>query len=211
MPRISEKESNARRTEIIDACEALYQHTSYRDITMAQIAGELSFSRANTYNYFQCKDEIFLALLQREYERWTADLKALGGSVDSLDDRALADGLARSLKKHPQLLKLMTMNLYDMEENSRLEKLAEFKGVYARAVEAIRSLVVKLKGNWDSERMDRFVFSFLPFVYGIYPYVFTSKKQEAAMRAAGMHPKRLGIYELSYPFILKMLEDDTRG
>ena len=48
-------------------------------------------------------------------------------------------------------------------------------------------------------------------MYGIYPYVFTSKKQEAAMRAAGMHPKRLGIYELSYPFILKMLEDDTRG
>ena len=40
MPRISGKESNARRTEIIDACEALYQHTSYRDITMAQIAGE---------------------------------------------------------------------------------------------------------------------------------------------------------------------------
>ena len=77
MPRISREESTARRDEVIDACAALYDTRSYHDITMAQIADSVSFGRANIYNYFSCKDEVMLALLQREHERWADDLDAL--------------------------------------------------------------------------------------------------------------------------------------
>lgn len=204
MPRISREESLARRDQIVDACERLYQYQRYHDITLGQIAEGVSFGRANIYNYFQCKDEIFLALLQREYERWILDLHALADAAP-LSDEQLTDGLATSLAARPQLLKLMTMNLYDMEENSRVEKLVEFKEVYARAVDALRDLLVASKNDWDETRIERFVFGFLPFMYGIYPYVFATDKQSEAMAEVGIGLPGLSIHDMSEPVIMALL------
>ena len=58
-----------RREEIINACEHLYQTMSFKDITLKDISKETTFSRPTIYNYFQTKEEIFLALFEREYER----------------------------------------------------------------------------------------------------------------------------------------------
>ncbi len=207
MPKISEEESRARRAEIIDACEALYGTCGYREVTMAQIAERVSFGRANIYNYFQNKDEIFLALLQREHEAWIADLEALAASPCGLSDEELASELATSLENRSQMLGLMAMNLYDMEENSRLEKLVEFKRVYARSVEALMSVARRFKPNWDEKRSQLFVFSLLPFTYGIYPYVFVTDKQQEAMDLAGVRKPDFSIHELSRPFMLSILKD----
>ena len=57
-----------RREEIINACEKLYQTLSFKDITLKDISKETSFSRPTIYNYFQTKEEIFLALYEREYD-----------------------------------------------------------------------------------------------------------------------------------------------
>lgn len=208
MPRITEEESNARRTEIVDACETLYRTLSYRDITMAQIAEGLSFGRANIYNYFQCKDEIFLALLQREYELWASDLAALRDGRDALDDDGIARGLAASLQAREQMLRLMAMNLYEMEENSRLENLIAFKRVYRAAVDNLRGMLEKYKPRWDGEHIDRFLYSFLPFMYGVYPYAHATDKQLAAIEAAGAPTPGLSIFELADRFVRKMVSDD---
>ena len=63
-----------RREEIINACEQLYQTMSFKEITIKEISGVTSFSRPTIYNYFQTKEEIFLALFEREYNRWNEDL-----------------------------------------------------------------------------------------------------------------------------------------
>ena len=51
-----------RREEIINACEQLYQSMSFREITLKEIGSVVPFSRPTIYNYFQTKEEIFLAL-----------------------------------------------------------------------------------------------------------------------------------------------------
>ena len=63
MPRGSAELTNARREEIIAACEKLYQTMSFKEITLKDISVETSFSRPSIYNYFQTKEEIFLALM----------------------------------------------------------------------------------------------------------------------------------------------------
>ena len=75
MPKGSPELVAARKEEIIAACEKLYQTMSFKDITIKEIAAFTSFTRPSIYNYFETKEEIFLALLQREYERWIADLE----------------------------------------------------------------------------------------------------------------------------------------
>lgn len=206
MPKISKEESLARRNEIIDACEALYRSESYHDITMTQVASKVSFGRANVYNYFQNRDEILLALLQREYELWAASLARLK-EQGSLDDAHLAAGLAESLEERSQMLKLLAMNLYDIEQNSRLENLVEFKRVYGGAVRALRDLVATSKPQWDEARMDCFVFSFMPFLHGVYPYAFHSEKQLAAMKEAGIARPNLTIYSMVREIALNLFQE----
>lgn len=64
------------------------------------------------YYYFHTKEEIFLALLQREYETWIADLTAIRQSHQQMTADQFADELARSLERRSRLLKLMSMNHY---------------------------------------------------------------------------------------------------
>lgn len=75
MPRGSEELTNARKAEIINACAKLYDTKNFKEITLKEIGEKTSFTRTSIYNYFQTKEEIFLALLQQEYEKWIDDLK----------------------------------------------------------------------------------------------------------------------------------------
>lgn len=212
MPKISAEEALARRDQIIDACAELYRTQGYHDITMAQIADGVTFGRANIYNYFQNKDEVFLALLTREHELWAADLIAIGEGIShepaAWDDGALAQALAGSLETRVPMLKLLAASLPDMEQNSRHERLVELKLAYKGVLAALGSLLHAAKPEWDAERTGRFVFSFMPFLHGLYPYAFHSEKQLAAMKEAGITDPGLGIAGLAAPCALKLLQED---
>ncbi len=205
MPRISQEESAARRDEIIDSCADLYRTESYHDITMAQVAKGISFGRANIYNYFSCKDEIMLALLQREHELWADDLDALAKKAPKLTDEKLADGLARSLAAREQMLKLLAMNLYDMEQNSSLDALVQLKVAYGRVVDSLHNLIAAAKPDWDKSRIKRFTFGFMPFLHGVYPYCFHTDKQTKAMNEVGVAKPGMTIRQMVRSLALQLL------
>lgn len=54
-----------------------------------------------------------------------------------------ADALAHSLEERANLLKIMFMNHYDMEENRRIERLIEFKVVYGQSLVEVRNCLDK--------------------------------------------------------------------
>ena len=114
-----------RREDIVNACEKLYQTMSFKEITLKEIGNEVPFSRPTIYNYFETKEEIFLALFQREYERWNGELAAVLEGDAALTRQELAEKLAGALANRRQLLKLLSMNNYDMEANSRTELLTD--------------------------------------------------------------------------------------
>lgn len=55
-----------------------------------------------------------------EYELWAAEVNTLTEEHNTMSANDFAAALAHSLKNYEQLLKLLAMNHYDMEENSRL-------------------------------------------------------------------------------------------
>ena len=130
MPKGSPELRAARKEEIINACEQLYQTMSFKDITLKEIGNVTSFTRTSIYNYFQTKEEIFLALYEREYDRWNAELVSIRKENESLSKSELADKIAASISNRKQLLKLLAMNNYDMEANSGPELLTSFKVAY---------------------------------------------------------------------------------
>ena len=130
MPKGSEELTKERENEIIDACKKLYRTKSFKEITIKEIGKTTSFTRTSIYNYFQTKEEIFLALLQREYEHWNIDLRSALRKKTSMSRMDFAILLAETLSKRELMLKLLSMNMYDIEENSSIEKLIDFKQVW---------------------------------------------------------------------------------
>lgn len=206
MPKGSPELTAARKEEIIAACEKLYQTMSFKEITIQEIARCTSFTRPSIYNYFETKEEIFLALLRKECERWSADLEEVTAGTERMTRDETAQALARSLERRKQLLKLMSMNHFDMEANSRTERLTEFKTAFGGSMKAVDRLLQKFCPEMRPENRRNFIYAFFPFIYGIYPYCVVSEKQRKAIQAAGLEYVRHSIYDLAYPCAKKLLE-----
>ena len=206
MPKGSPELTNARKEEIIAACETLYQTMGFKEITIKEIADYTSFSRPSIYNYFETKEEIFLALLQKEYERWIEDLEAVISSHSAMTRDEIAGALARTLERREQLLKLMSMNHYDMEANSRMERPTEFKKAYGRSLQAVDGLLRTFAPDLSAQGREEFLYAFFPFIYGIYPYAVVTDKQREAMDRAETGYVYHSIYELAFRCAKKLLE-----
>ena len=185
MPKGSKELTDARRKEIVDACQELYQSMSFKEITIKEIGKVISFTRTSIYNYFQTKEEIFLALLQREYAAWNEELDQAAEKKGTMTVEDLAELLAETLSRREQMLKLVAMNMYEIEENSSLECLVEFKKEYRRTVELIDRCLRRVRPDLSDRECWEFKYEFFPFVYGIYPYTSVTEKQLEAMKEAG--------------------------
>ena len=205
MPKGSEELTAARKEEIITACAELYKTMSFKDITIKEIGSATSFTRTSIYNYFQTKEEIFLALLQREYELWNSRLKEIRAEHEEMTGEEFADVLAHSLEERKNLLKIMSMNHYDMEENSRIERLIEFKVAYGQSLEEVRNCLDKFFPKMSVQDKQNFIFSFFPFMFGIYPYTVVTEKQREAMTQAKVNYVYMSIYEITYAEVKKLL------
>lgn len=200
-----------RRETIINACETLYQTMSFRDITLKEIGKAVPFSRPTIYNYFETKEEIFLALFEREYDRWNRDLEAILSKDEPLTKAQVADEIARSLEKRTQLLKLLSMNNFDMEANSRQELLTSFKVSYGRSLENVRNILRKTCPELEAGAVDRFIYVFFPFLFGVYPYTAVTEKQKTAMRDAGVAYAYQTVYEIIRTCICGLLGEGEEG
>ena len=205
MPKGSPELTNARKEEIIAACEMLYETMSFKDITIRDIGNMTSFGRTSVYNYFQTKEEIFLALLQREYEIWITDLEELASGKKALSRDELASALAHTLERRELLLKIMSMNHFDMEENSRQERLTEFKAAYGNSMRAVGHCLDTFCPEMSASEKQEFIYAFFPFIYGVYPYTSVTDRQRKAMEEAGVDYVYQSVYEIIYIFLKKLL------
>ena len=57
----------------------------------------------------------------QEYDAWILDLHKIVEEHESMDDEQIASAIAKSLDQRHLLLKILSMNHYYLEENSRIE------------------------------------------------------------------------------------------
>lgn len=207
MPKLTKEQFNARRDEIINACALAYETTSFKDLTIKDIGNATSLTRTSIYSYFQTKEEIFLALIEREYDLWNADLTDMLENNEKLSVEEFADKIARSLEKRSRLLKIMSMNHYDMEENSRLERLADFKVAYGNSLRLVGLCLKKFFPTMSVNEVQGFLYVFFPFMFGIYPYTFVTDKQREAMETAKANYVFLSLYEITFSCVKNLLKN----
>jgi AcrR family transcriptional regulator len=71
-----QEERDRRRTEIVDAADAVYAESGWDSVTMDQVARRARLSRALVYVYFKDKSDLHLALVERALEILRARFEA---------------------------------------------------------------------------------------------------------------------------------------
>lgn len=199
-----------RRDTILNACETLYRTMGFKEITLSQIGALVPFSRPTIYNYFRTKEEIFLGLFAREYDRWNAELSSILNSRESMTAEEFSGAVAGSLERRPQLLKLLSMNNYDMEAESRLEMLTSFKASYGESLRLFGRLLEKFFPGMTDAEIHRVTYAFFPFMFGIYPYTSVTEKQRSAMAGASVPFAYHSVYGITRELLLLLLRESAR-
>ena len=104
-----------------------------------------------------------------------------------------------------QLLKLLSMNNYDMEANSRQELLTSFKRAYGASIHNVCRLLEKFCPEMSTQEVQDIVYIFFPFMFGIYPYTTVTEKQKESMQEAGIDFVYKTIYELTRSCLVRLL------
>lgn len=172
---------DSRREEIIDACEKIYKEVGFKNVNIKLIGENITCSRTSIYNYFETKEEIFLALVKREYLNWNKDLENIYENENKISKDDFIDKIVSSLSKRKILLKLISMNMYEMEENSSYENVKSYKIAYTESVNLFKKCLIKHLNYSDEEATNK-AFTFFPFMIGIYPYSAVTEKQKKALK-----------------------------
>ena len=196
-----------RKSEIVRACRELYQAMSFKDITIKEISEYTSFSRPSIYNYFATKESIFLEIFREEYARWCDDMDGIVKKYSKLSVKSFADKLAQTLENRPVLLKLLSMNLYDLEESCSLDDLTVFKQEYKRALDTVERLLAVYFPRMSKSARNQFIYIFFPFMFGLYPYANVTQKQKEAMISAGIKFPTKRVYDFAYQTIFSLLNN----
>jgi AcrR family transcriptional regulator len=207
MSRGSPQLTEARKEEILQACAALYETHGFKETTLKEIGAATTLTRTGIYLYFQTKEEIFLALLAKEYDGWVVEMQAVMAEQPILPRGDVAAVLARTLTDHPRLLRLLSMNLYEMEANSRPERLTAFKRSFGASMDTVDRLLRQYLPEVDDAWRRRFLYAFFPFIYGIYPYTSVTEKQQQAMVDAGIPYVYQSAYDLTNSFLNQLLKE----
>jgi AcrR family transcriptional regulator len=205
MPKVTEEHKENRKQEIIDACEKIYKERGFTAVNIKEISTATSFTRPAIYSYFETKDEILLALLNREYTKWIASLEEAERQIKQDDKEDTASLIAHTLDDREILLRIQNMNLFEMEINCRVERLAEFKVLYRTVVETLTRIAQAYSPHSTEDEITRFCMNLNSFLFGVYPFVYHTEKQLKAMELADVPHYETTIFDMAYQCLLKLL------
>jgi AcrR family transcriptional regulator len=84
--RLSREDSREQTTQrLLDAAQKLIAKKGLEAASVENIAAAAGYSRGAFYSNFSSKDDLFIELLRREHEKFTAEFNALRSSALSVD------------------------------------------------------------------------------------------------------------------------------
>lgn len=137
-----ETQKQQRRQAILAAAWALFQTQQYDDVNMVDVAREVGVAKGTLYLYFQTKEELFLAVLQTQFEQWFEVIVGrLTAASTPLTPEQLAEMLADSLATRSALTRLFALTHLVLEHNSNYDEIVAFKRMLQTHVVATGSLI----------------------------------------------------------------------
>lgn len=123
-----EGEKQQRRQVILDAAWDMYQTIPYESLAMAGVAERVGLAKGTMYLYFATKEELFLALAERELSAWFDDVYTrLSEERPAWDIPGIARTVCATLDARPGLTRLLAILSTVLEHNIDLTSATRFK------------------------------------------------------------------------------------
>lgn len=111
-------EKGARREAILAAAARRIDGSTFDDLSMSDLAGDLGLSKGALYLYFPTKEALFLEVLRADLGAWFDAIEgALDGLKPGVDPQIVADLLSSSLVARPRLVRLLGLLHLVLEQN----------------------------------------------------------------------------------------------
>jgi AcrR family transcriptional regulator len=132
------RERQARRTQMLEAAEALLRDWSYTDITMDRIADRCRIAKGTLYLYFRTKEALFLALFEQHLLTWYSELESLAArDTLTVDPSAAARVIGSTLAARPTLVRLHGLVYSAGGRNIDLDTVVDFRRRQRRAMQPL--------------------------------------------------------------------------
>jgi AcrR family transcriptional regulator len=99
------------REAVLDAAERLIAQHGYKAATVSALVDEAGVAASSIYHYFDCKQGVVVATLERGAERFFAELPLaearVGPELDHL--RTRLDAVAATLERHPDFARILVV------------------------------------------------------------------------------------------------------
>lgn len=182
----TEEQITSRQGEIIAACDTLFSRHGYEGVHFKAISEMTSFKRPTIYLYYKTKDEVLLDLLKNEMLDWNAAMRAMIDNAETMTKEAFCGFLADTMAAHGKMLRLFAILCTNIENQCRLERLAEFKKEVGVVFVTLRESLEKFFPHTGADIKMSFMTALLTYMHGLYPLAYPTQKQIDAMVMAGM-------------------------
>jgi len=163
-----EEQKKIRIQQIVDAAASLYEEVGYDKVTFSQIGRKVSFSRLNLYNYFRCKEDIFLTLLIQERWKMVEDAgKTFTGAVTDRDAFCLE--WAELMLRHQRMLSLFSITNTVILKDASTEMHRHFRLEMCQALNELVAVIQKLFPDFTPEQAYLFAECESSYALTLYP------------------------------------------
>lgn len=139
-----EREKQRRRSEILEAAEALFSERGYRATTMQEISEKVELSKGTIYLYFKSKEELYLNICVKGVAEFGEDLEAAARKAGSLEEIIKAVYMAyikHSLEKPAIFRVLRDTFLERVRQNLSAATIEEISGIIRNWLELESGLI----------------------------------------------------------------------
>ena len=163
-----EEQKKIRIQQIVDAAASLYAEIGYDKVTFSQIGRKLSFSRLNLYNYYHCKEDIFLTLLLQDIWKTVEDARnTFSGAVTDRDAFCLA--WAELMLRHQRMMALFSIANTVILKDASSEMHRRFRLEMSQTSDELVALVQEMFPKFTREQAFLFVECESSYALTLYP------------------------------------------
>ena len=124
----TDEQRRERRQALVDAAWHLFQESSYKEISIEEVARAGGLAKGTVYLYFGTKEELFLAVQEQQLAAWFDELESqLAPLAGSGDAARVAGVVCKTLGDRPALTRLFAILHTVLEQNVDYQTTAELK------------------------------------------------------------------------------------
>ncbi|NRT88681.1 TetR/AcrR family transcriptional regulator [Clostridium beijerinckii] len=182
----NEEQKSIRREQIIEATLKLYEREPLEKITLASIANELNFSRANLYKYVSTKEEIFLWILSSDLEKWVKKTYDKLKDYDQLELKTFCLLWSEQMYENQRFLKLFSILVSVLRSNVTTKSLEILKQDLANSFGKLNLITKKFIPNLTDDELKLFNEYQIYYASSLYSPAVSSKNQRQEFQTVSL-------------------------